>query len=148
MVFIITAGQWMIMQMKQIKTGIKKRVQKADLLLIGILLLAGLAGMVFVGLQRKDTGTAVVITVDGAVYGTYDLSKDQTIPIKPKLEKTSNTLEISDGRAKMTAADCPDKLCMHQKAAAKQGETIVCLPNKVVVEVQGEGQAEIDAVSQ
>ena len=33
----------------------------------------------------------------------------------------------------MTDADCPDLLCVHQRALDRKNETIVCLPNKVVI---------------
>ena len=51
------------------------------------------------------------------------------------------------GKAKMTDADCPDQLCVHQKAASKNHESIICLPNKVVVEVDGSEESEFDAVA-
>ena len=35
----------------------------------------------------------------------------------------------------MTEADCPDHLCMKQKKISKKGGTIVCLPNRVVLEI-------------
>ena len=47
----------------------------------------------------------------------------------------------------MTDADCPDQLCVHQKAASKNHESIICLPNKVVVEVDGSEEREFDAVA-
>ena len=61
------------------------------------------------------------------------------IPIQ-KDGKTTNLLVIKDGKADVTEADCPDKLCVHQKAISKTNETIVCLPNKVVVQVIGTGE--------
>ena len=49
----------------------------------------------------------------------------------------------------MTAsfADCPDKLCVHQKAVSRDGESIICLPNKVVVSIEGGEDREMDAVA-
>ena len=43
--------------------------------------------------------------------------------------------EIKDGYVTMTEADCPDHLCMKQKRISKTGGTIVCLPNRVVLEI-------------
>ncbi len=76
--------------------------------------------------------------MDGSVYGTLSAWGGQEIPIS----RTGNDEcpEIHDGKADVTEADCPDKLCVHQKAISKTHETIVCLPNKVVVEVTGEGE--------
>ena len=54
---------------------------------------------------------------------------------------------IENGIAYVTDADCPDQLCVHQKAASKNHESIICLPNKVVVEVDGSEESEFDAVA-
>ena len=48
----------------------------------------------------------------------------------------------------MTKADCPDKLCVNQNAVSKNGESIICLPNKVVVTVDSSENSEFDAVAQ
>ena len=110
--------------------------------------LAGIAAGFY--LTHQDTGASVEVTVDGAIYGTYPLEKDQTIdkeiPIQ-KDGKTTNLLVIKDGKADVTEADCPDKLCVHQKAISKTNETIVCLPNKVVVQVIGAGESELDSIA-
>ena len=81
-----------------------------------------------------------------AIYGTYPLDVDKEIPIQ-KDGKTTNLLVIRDGKADVTEADCPDKLCVHQKAISKTNETIVCLPNKVVVQVIGAGESELDSIA-
>ena len=47
----------------------------------------------------------------------------------------------------LTEADCPDKLCVHQKAISKNHEMIVCLPNKVVVEVTGSEENGFDSIA-
>ena len=92
---------------------------------------------------KKDTGAGkVVIRVDGETYGTYDLSEDQTIDIQG-----TNVLEIHKGEARMSEADCPDRLCVHQKAISRDGESIICLPNKIVVSVEGGEDSGIDAVA-
>ncbi len=86
----------------------------------------------------------VTVTVDGYEEGTYDLSETQTVSI----HGGSNILEIKDGAADMVEADCPDKLCVHQKAISKNGESIICLPNKVVVTVEGSEERDYDAIAQ
>ena len=54
---------------------------------------------------------------------------------------------IKNGKADMTEADCPDKLCVHQKPVSKNHESIICLPNKVIVEVDSSANSEFDAVT-
>ena len=46
----------------------------------------------------------------------------------------------------MISAECPDHLCMKQKAIDEKGGTIVCLPNKVVIE--GEKSTEFDGTDE
>ena len=55
----------------------------------------------------------------------------------------TNICEIKDGEIHMTEANCPDHLCMKQKAVDSTGGTIVCLPNKVVIEGE-KGEASED----
>ena len=125
----------------------KKRFGKKYALFIGLLLIIAILIFFFTNYYQKETGAMVKVTVDGKVYGTYDLEKEQTIDIKAG-DKTINILKISDGKAKMLTADCPDQLCVHQQAISKESQTIVCLPNKVVVEVTGNTKKDYDAVVQ
>ena len=110
------------------------------ILLIGILVLSA---MIFLGFKlfQKEAGE-VLVTVDGQEYGRYTLSKDVDIPIND-----TNYLIIKDGKADMLEANCPDHICVDQKAISKTGETIVCLPNKVIVEVRSAESPELDAVT-
>ena len=57
---------------------------------------------------------------------------------------------IEDGAARMEDADCPDQICVRQGKIRAQGETIICLPNRVVVRITGTGEPdgeEVDAVA-
>lgn len=125
----------------------KKRFGKKDAVFLGLLLLVAVLVFFFTGYFQKEQGAMVKVTVDGKVYGTYALEKEQTVDIKTG-DKTTNILKISDGKAKMLTADCPDQLCVHQQAISKENQTIVCLPNKVVAEVTGNSKKDYDAVVQ
>lgn len=109
---------------RQVKLLKKKEI----LFILGILAAAVLLWAVTHLTDKGDLST-VRITVAGKEYGTYSLSKDQVISIGD-----TNQCEIKDGEIKMIWADCPDHLCMKQHAIDKNGGTIVCLPNKVVIE--------------
>ena len=115
----------------------RARMKKKDITFLAV---------VFIGLAGIAAGFYLEVTVDGAIYGTYPLDVDKEIPIQ-KDGKTTNLLVIKDGKADVTEADCPDKLCVHQKAISKTNETIVCLPNKVVVQVIGTGESELDSIA-
>ena len=77
--------------------------------------------------SKKDIGS-VEITVNGELFGEYQLAKDQSIDIGGH-----NTLEIKDGKAKMVHANCPDQLCTYMDAIDERGGFIACLPNGVLV---------------
>lgn len=94
----------------------------------GILVFALVLWAAMYSVRKGHYGT-IRITVNGEEYGTYSLADDQVISIG-----STNVCEIKDGQVKMIEADCPDHLCMKQKAIDSAGGTIVCLPNKVVIE--------------
>ena len=71
--------------------------------------------------------------MNGEIYGTYPLEKDQTIEVTEG--EFHNVIRIEDGQAYMEEADCPDGYCMEQGGISGQKQTIVCLPHKLVVEV-------------
>ncbi|WP_274419872.1 NusG domain II-containing protein [Blautia sp. XA-2221] len=104
-------------------------MKKKDLIMIAAILAVALALWGGMFLMRKDDYGSIRITVNGQEYGTYSLAEDQVIAIGD-----TNVCEIKDGKVKMTEADCPDHLCIRQKAVGSSGGTIVCLPNKVVIE--------------
>ena len=64
-----------------------------------------------------------------------------------ELNHGSNVLQIKNGKADMVSADCPDQLCVNQKAISKNKESIICLPNKIIVEVDSHQNSQYDAVS-
>ncbi len=123
----------------QRKFGIRDAVFLAVLFLSGIILTIGIY-------HYSNVGQFIRITRDGTVIGTYALEEDQLIPIEEN-SATINVICISDGRAYMKEASCPDGLCIRQGAIEKEGQAIVCLPHKLVVEVYGEDEQEYDAVS-
>lgn len=136
------------LQASGIERDKNQRIAARDLLLIGLLLLAGIVSMASIRIGMRRDGSSVQVTIDGDIYGTYplDQSDSQTIPITID-GRVTNTLQLEDGAAKMVSADCPDQICVHHKEVSRQGETIVCLPNRVVVEVRGAEKSELDSVA-
>lgn len=124
-----------------------KRIRKRDLFFLAVIFAAVLIFYAVVHFQQKESGSLIEITVDKKVYGTYSLETDQEIPIVINGTET-NHVQISGGYADMTEASCPDLLCVHQSKISKVSETIVCLPNKVVVEVIAGEESGIDAVAE
>ena len=117
-------------------------MKKNDWILAGSILVAAVLFIIVNFYLIHSEGAKVNVTVDGELFVTYLLEEDQQIDING-----TNMLVISNGKADMTEADCPDKLCVHQKAISREKETIVCLPNKIVAEVIGAPESELDAIA-
>jgi len=113
------------------------------ILLAAVIALAALIWLV-VRITRSE-GAYVLVTVDGEVFGEYPLDTDAEIRIGDDVHY--NILVIKDGTAAITEASCPDKLCVKQGKASYDGQSIICLPNKVVVEIVGGEQSSFDAVA-
>jgi len=124
-------------------------MKKNDWILMSIVVFIGLISFGIVKwVQQESTKEPVAqITVDGKIVGTYPLSEDQIIDI-PSKEKWTNRLKIENGAIFMLEANCPDKICVHHKSISQNGETIVCLPNKVVVVIKNGIEREVDGGTQ
>lgn len=124
----------------------RQRFGKKDLILLLIVAVVIIVIALCFFLRKDAEGGMAVVTVDGEEYGRYPLSEEQEVPIVIDGKET-NLLIIKDGKADVTEADCPDQICVNQKAIAKEHETIVCLPNKVVVEILGGETADLDTMA-
>jgi hypothetical protein len=120
-------------------------MKRTDLILIGIILVLAAAGLFYIN-ANKTNGDKVVIKVQGEVYKELPLNKDTTLEIQGL--GGTNILVIKDGYADMTDADCPDKLCVQQSRISKDGESIICLPHQVVVEIESSETNDVDITAQ
>lgn len=107
-----------------------------------ILILAGFLWTV-TGFLRKEEGSTLRISVDNEIYGTYSLLEDQEITIGE-----TNVCRIENREAVMISGQCPDQVCVHSNPISKKGETIICMPNRVVLEVMDGADAEADIIAQ
>lgn len=103
-----------------------------DIILIGAILLIAIIGIIAINL--KSAGNCAVVISDGKEIARYPLAvKTEEIINIPKIG--SNTLVIDENGAHIVKADCPDGICVATGAIQKEGETIVCLPHKLVVKI-------------
>ena len=116
-----------------VKDGGIRKIKANDILLIGAILLAALAGAVIMLLTRSE-GDSVTVTVDGKLFAEYSLSENRTVEIKNG--EGFNILVIENGRAYVHEASCPDGICSSHRPISYSGQSIICLPNKVVIEVK------------
>lgn len=107
----------------------------ADVILVSSLLLVILSVFLITAFTKED-GAVARVSVDGVTVGEYSLSFDGEYSINGG----TNVLVIEDGVAYMKYASCPDGLCVNQGKKSHSGERIVCLPNRVMVEITGAGE--------
>ena len=127
----------MKLELKKFHLKEKIDLQKKDWVLIAIIIfVAGLAFLMHHFIGGKGAG-CVTVKVEGEIQGVYSLAEDQVIEINDG----TNILEIRNGTADVTGADCPDKLCVHQGTVSLENELIVCLPNRMTVRITGKEAA-------
>lgn len=121
-------------------------MKKFDII-IAVVIIAAAAVLYFGGvLSPKEKGAVAVIYVDGEEYKRLPLDTDAEVRVETKYGL--NVITIKDGYADCVDADCKDKLCVSQKKINKVNQTIVCLPHKLVVEIEGADASKIDSVSE
>ena len=108
-------------------------MKKKDIILgIGIIA-AALLMLLVLQINRGEEGNRIQVILDGKIYGTYSLEKNQVIEIEEG--SFYNKILVEDGKAYMEEANCPDGYCEEQGKISRHTQTIVCLPHKLVVEV-------------
>ena len=117
-----------------------------DIKLIGAFLIVSLLLLMLLRLFLSQDGAFVRISVDGELFAEYDLSEERTVIIEGT-GGFENTLVIKEKTADIINAGCPDRLCVRQKAISHTGESLICLPNRVVVEITGVNGNEVDVIA-
>lgn len=127
--------------------SMKNYIRKADIVLLIVLIITGLAASAFLAMSHTG-GDTVIIESDGKLYASYSLFEDRTIvvpaPGSTKSHSDSshmytkyNTVVIKNGRVSVTEATCKNQVCVRHSEISRSGESIVCLPNKLMVRIEG-----------
>lgn len=121
--------------------------RSAKLLAI-VLLLTAAGAAAFLMLRPGAEGHVARITVDGQVVEEIDLSQVET-PYTLTLDGPggfSNEILVEKGRICVEHAGCPDQVCVRQGFISDGTAPIVCLPNKMMIEILG-GGGDLDAAT-
>ncbi len=112
--------------------GEKSKKRNDIIFIIALVCAVSVIGLGFFLLRGE--GSSVTVTVGGDLYATYSLERDTTVRIESG-EDQVNILVIKDGRAFVESATCPDGICAAHRPISREGESIVCLPHRVVITV-------------
>lgn len=111
-------------------------LNKRDITLIVIVMAVGIVTGILVQNNRR-TGREVVISVDGEEVNRFSLTHDKVYEIIGYKGKGINRLIIEDHYARVVDADCPDLVCAKHKPISQEGETIICMPHRVIIGIEG-----------
>lgn len=124
-------------------------MKKNDIkIIVGVLIIAGLFYLFNqYRISKMDINNVYVeINVDGELYKKVKLNDEKEIKIER--EDGYNIIRVHDNGVEMTEANCPDQICVKSGFISKVGSTIVCLPHKIYVEIVGDMEDGLDAISE
>ncbi|MBU5669195.1 NusG domain II-containing protein [Peptoniphilus sp. MSJ-1] len=86
----------------------------------------------------EDVNKKAVITIDGKIYKEIELAKGHNEEIEIKSQYGENVITIEDGRVHMHESDCKDRICIRMGEISTPGDSIICLPNRLMVKIVSE----------
>ena len=120
------------------------KTHRNDAILIAALLVLGGALALLLLFTRQDGGIARV-QIDGSTVMELPLDEDAQVVLGEGGH--TNTLMIENGTARVIAAGCPDQICVNHGAIRYAGESIVCLPHRLVVSIEGGAESPVDGTA-
>lgn len=122
----------------------KKVKFKKDIFII--LALSGTAFLFFVFNKiMADSGNTVFVYVDEKVFAEYDLNEDNTYEINTKYG--INVITVKDGSVSVSSASCSNQVCVNHNPISMSNESIICIPNHLVVRIKSKKSGDIDDIA-
>ena len=108
----------------------KKLITVQDLIIISVILLSAVLLLLF---KSNEIGKTAVIRVDGKEYKTVSLTNDE----KTEISVNGVSVVYGGGEIYVEKSTCHDKICVNAGHISKKGQSAVCVPNRVSVEIVG-----------
>jgi len=112
----------------------KKFIKPVDIVVVAVIVICSL---LITWLFAYDGAKYAVVYVDGNEYGRYSLNKDEKQIIEISSSFGRNVIEIEKGKVLVLETTCPDKTEINAGAISKSGQSLVCLPNRLVISIEG-----------
>lgn len=124
-------------------------MKKGDFIIIGfVLILAFVFSFSSKLFKNQDYDKSIVnISVNNNLYGTYEINSDTNKTLNIDSDLGHNTIEISNGDVWVSESDCHNQICVLDGKIKVPGEILVCLPNKLLIEIEGVKNIEVDGVA-
>lgn len=127
-----------------------KKMKKGDIILIGVILLIALGLSLFYFFAAKDAvAEEVVIEVNGEIVKTFSLPQKQLVEYQVKIDEDDyNLIQILGEKVRVVEATCPEQIDVKQGWIARPGQSLVCLPHKLIVKIEGStSENDVDLIS-
>ena len=107
------------------------------------------AAAIWIQARSSSQGKTAAIYQDGQLLRRIPLTDKSEESIKIKSSSGGyNTFQTAGGKIGITAADCPDKLCVKMGMISSTGCPISCLPHKLVIQIEdAKEESPIDATT-
>ena len=116
------------------------------ILIVFLVLMSGI-GTIIYKQHVKSTHNFAVIKIDGKIIQTIDLNavksrKEWLVYNKPG---SYNLIEILTGKIRIKDANCLNKICVKEGWISQAGQILVCLPHKLIINIDGKNNT-VDSV--
>lgn len=118
-----------------------------DKILLVVILIACIAGFIFVKIKYIRSYLKpgiVIIEVEGKEVRRINLPSVENVKIKGARGVT--LVEVQEHKVRVFESDCPNQTCVKQGWISYKGQNIICVPNQVVVRIEGENES-YDAIT-
>ncbi|MGB4471593.1 MAG: NusG domain II-containing protein [Limnochordia bacterium] len=123
------------------------KIRTGDLLIFVVLLLIGGLMLTSNLFRAKEPGNIAILEIDGVIVERFDLDADLE-NYRAETARGYNILDFADGAVRVIEADCPDKICIQFGWIRQVGQTIVCLPHRLIIRVVSEAsEQQLDGVA-
>lgn len=123
--------------MKSLKSHLKFKLLPGDWLVLGSGIV--LTVLLFAFLWSPQPAARLRIRSGDAVWATLSLDQRRTLEVHGPLGVSR--VEVDQGRARFKSSPCRNQYCVHQGWVARAGQVAACLPNRVVLELVGDGKS-------
>lgn len=121
---------------KSEKVKFRIKLKLADFIILAIFLTVTAIFCTFIIINGKTkNGSKTLIITNGNDEWIYQMDKGQSVEIPGNLGKS--VIVIEDGKAFFESSPCENKICVLSRKISKSGEWTACLPNGVIIRVEG-----------
>lgn len=117
-----------------------KIFKKMDIVIIVVLIISSfIPHFIYSSVESKNNKNLyATIKVDGEIHNTINLPTTSEEKFIIQTENGTNTILVNNNEINIVHADCKDELCVKQGSISKIGKTLICLPNKLIIEIKGD----------